>query len=243
MSKQLFEKILEFDTNEYLENDLANIDFNCNISIDMINDPKYISKKIVNLLGKSDGYYYIYKDSYTSKKTSDVITFQYKCSQCKSLVKRPRKHEFVKNQRDRIPIERFNCNGSIKIKFKMGINIVDIYQILEYDNFNLTQKQVHAWWSILIKQEYIRDDKNQLDSAEILLNKYGYKTLINEESMQNPSNSNEDNILNNITNLINNESTQLKIINPTSDDDDDQMQLFKDYMQSIKNIRITRKYW
>ncbi|RGB22296.1 hypothetical protein C1646_776326 [Rhizophagus diaphanus] len=33
MSKQLFERILEINTNKYLENDLTNnIDFNCNIS-------------------------------------------------------------------------------------------------------------------------------------------------------------------------------------------------------------------
>ena len=81
MSKQLFEKILEINTNEYLENDLISIDFNCNISIDMMDDePKKISKLIVDLLGESDGYYYIYKDSYTSKKASNILTFLYKFS-------------------------------------------------------------------------------------------------------------------------------------------------------------------
>ena len=52
---------------KYLENDLTGIDFNCNISIEMNNDSKTISKTIANLLGKSVGYYYIYKDSYTLK--------------------------------------------------------------------------------------------------------------------------------------------------------------------------------
>ncbi|PKB99538.1 hypothetical protein RhiirA5_429524 [Rhizophagus irregularis] len=32
-------------------------------------------------------------DSYTSEKASDILTFRYKCSQCKSLAKRPRKNE------------------------------------------------------------------------------------------------------------------------------------------------------
>ncbi|CAB4407977.1 unnamed protein product [Rhizophagus irregularis] len=33
MSKQLFERILEINTNEYLENDLTSrVDFNCNVS-------------------------------------------------------------------------------------------------------------------------------------------------------------------------------------------------------------------
>ncbi|CAB4402233.1 unnamed protein product [Rhizophagus irregularis] len=106
MSKQLFVKILEIDTNEYLENDLTGIDFNCNISINMMDDdPKKLSKMIIDLISESDGYYYIYKDSYTSKKASDILIFRYKCSQCKSLAKRPRKNESIEKQRDRIPIE------------------------------------------------------------------------------------------------------------------------------------------
>ncbi|PKB97640.1 hypothetical protein RhiirA5_432739 [Rhizophagus irregularis] len=93
-----FKLILEIDTNEYLENDLTGIDFNCN-KIDMMDDnPKKLSK-IIDLIGESDGYYYIYKDSYTSKKASDILTFRYKCSQCKSLAKRPRKNESIEKQR------------------------------------------------------------------------------------------------------------------------------------------------
>lgn len=214
MSNRLFEKILEIDANEYLETDLTGIDFSCNISVDMIDgDPKKISKTIVELLGESDGYYYIYKDSYNSKKEFDVLTFWYKCSQCQSLAKKPRKHESIENQRDQIPIERFDCNGSIKITLKMEIKIAtihlqhsiihkrperfgidesikeeirknihlnpsDIYRILECNNSNLTQKQVHAWWSTLIKQKYIRNNEDQLDSAEILLKEYGYQILL-----------------------------------------------------------------
>ncbi|CAB4435258.1 unnamed protein product [Rhizophagus irregularis] len=50
--------------------------------------------------------------------------------------------------------------------------------------------------------------------------------------MQNPpSNSNRDNTLSNITNLMdNNKTAQFAIVNSMSDNDDDQkMQLFKDY--------------
>ena len=128
MSRCLFEKILEIDTNEYLENNLMGINFNCNILIDMIDgDPKKISKMITELLGESDGYYYIYKDSYDLKKASDVLIFWYKCSQCQSLAKRPRKHESIENQRDRIPIERFNCNGLIKITLNMEIKTASVH--------------------------------------------------------------------------------------------------------------------
>ncbi len=76
MSKCLFEKILEINTNKYLENDLMDINFNCNISIDMMDgDSKKISKMIIELLGESDGYYYIYKNSYNLKKASNVLIF------------------------------------------------------------------------------------------------------------------------------------------------------------------------
>jgi hypothetical protein len=37
----------------------------------MDDDPKKLSK-IIDLIGESDGYYYIYKDSYTSMKASDI---------------------------------------------------------------------------------------------------------------------------------------------------------------------------
>ncbi|PKY40067.1 hypothetical protein RhiirA4_415555 [Rhizophagus irregularis] len=171
MSKQLFVKILEIDTNEYLENDLTGIDFNCNISIDMMDDdPKKLSKMIIDLISESDGYYYIYKDSYTSKKASDILIFRYKCSQFNL------QHSIIHKRP-----ERFGVNENIKEEIRKNIHLTpsDIYRILEHDNPNLTQKQVHAWWSMLIKQEYIRDDKNQLNSAEVLLNEYGYKTLLN----------------------------------------------------------------
>ncbi|CAG8583514.1 9960_t:CDS:2 [Cetraspora pellucida] len=161
ISKQLYEKILTLNTNEYLENDLLGIDFKCEFLIDtMDDDSKILSKTIAELIGESDEYYYIFKNSYNSKK---------------NLIK----HESIEKQRDRIPIERFNCNGLIKIIINMELKIAsihlqhsiihkqseqfgvnenikeeiqknihfvpsDIYQILEYDNPNLTQKQVHA---------------------------------------------------------------------------------------------------
>ena len=48
MPKQLlFKKILEIDTNEYLENSLTSIDFNCNISIDMMVQRKYLRLSLI----------------------------------------------------------------------------------------------------------------------------------------------------------------------------------------------------
>ncbi|GBC24268.2 hypothetical protein GLOIN_2v1773680 [Rhizophagus irregularis DAOM 181602=DAOM 197198] len=75
-----------------------------------------------------------------------------------------------------------------------------------------------------------------------------------EKSMQNPpSNSNRDNTLSNITSLMDNKKTaQFAIVNSMSDDDDDQkMQLFKDYKlilcQALKIVEeqdnIGNKRW
>ncbi|CAB4474936.1 unnamed protein product [Rhizophagus irregularis] len=72
--------------------------------------------------------------------------------------------------------------------------------------------------------------------------------------MQNPpSNSNRDNTLSNITSLMDNKKTaQFAIVNSMSDDDDDQkMQLFKDYKlilcQALKIVEeqdnIGNKRW
>ncbi|CAG8759481.1 1975_t:CDS:1, partial [Dentiscutata erythropus] len=56
----VYNKIIEISTNEYMKNELNGIDFKCNISLeDFEDDPKEISNKINNTIGKNDGYYYI----------------------------------------------------------------------------------------------------------------------------------------------------------------------------------------
>ncbi|CAG8653296.1 28384_t:CDS:2 [Gigaspora margarita] len=197
MSNKLYEQILEINTNEYFENESAEIDFKCNILLDINEeDPQKLSKIITELLGNADGYYYIYKDCYSSTKDN-----------------KPRKQECIENQRDQIPIDRFDCNGRIKIVLNLrlksalihlqhlmlhkrperfGVNETikeeikknihlspsKIYQILENYYPNLTQKQVHAWWSTLLKQEYVRDNENQLNSAKRFLIERGYRIVL-----------------------------------------------------------------
>ncbi|CAB4389855.1 unnamed protein product [Rhizophagus irregularis] len=76
---------------------------------------------------------------------------------------------------------------------------------------------------------YLENDLTSVQRQEIV---YPFIFLPGEKSMQNPpSNSNRDNTLSNITNLMDNKKTaQFAIVNSMSDDDDDQkMQLFKDY--------------
>ncbi|RGB23213.1 hypothetical protein C1646_774840 [Rhizophagus diaphanus] len=77
--------------------------------------------------------------------------------------------------------------------------------------------------------KYLEHDLTNIQRQEI----YTFIFLPGEKSMQNPPfNSNRDNTLSNITNLMdnNNKTAQFTIVNSMSDDDDDQkMQLFKDY--------------
>ncbi|CAG8794566.1 5655_t:CDS:1, partial [Racocetra fulgida] len=134
--------------------------------------------------------------------------------------KRPRKHENFHKQRDRGYIERFSCNGTLKIVLNMETNIAtidlqhnllhkrpdrfntsddikaeikknihltpaDIFKQLEQQNPNLTQKQVHAWWSYFLKKEYICDENDQLNSARILVEQNKCKiTLFNTQNIQ-----------------------------------------------------------
>lgn len=187
MARQLYNKTIKISTNEYMENELNGIDFKCDISLeDFEDDPKNISNKIKNIIGENDGYYYIYTDTYNSKKTSQLSTFRYRCSQCRNLAKKPKKHENIENQRDRPSIQRFDCKGTIKIVINIEANYAsvhlkhstihkrpdryrvskeikleiqknlhlspsEIYKQLEQEHLDLTQKQVHAWWSSFIK--------------------------------------------------------------------------------------------
>ena len=151
---------------------------------------------------------YSYQKAYQSK---DSLTMWYYCSQNCTLAKRPRKHENQDKQRDREYIERYDCNGVLKISLnvetqiakinlqhnllhkrpdRFGVNNIikeeikrnlhltpsDIFKQLEQQYPNLTQKQVHAWWSYFIKETYVRDD-NQLLSAQMLLYENNYELL------------------------------------------------------------------
>ena len=51
-----------------------------------------IAKKITNLIGDSDGYYYIYLNVFNSIKNNELYTFQYHCSQSQNLAKKSHKN-------------------------------------------------------------------------------------------------------------------------------------------------------
>ncbi|CAG8510232.1 3237_t:CDS:1, partial [Cetraspora pellucida] len=131
MVEKLFNEISLVGSDEYFENDSDGINFKSIIGLNDFKNqgdtPQEIAKKIANLIGDSDGYYYIYFNYYSSKKDNELHTFQYRCSQCRSLAKKPRKHQDPECQRDRGSIERFDCSGTLRISINMITNNVSIY--------------------------------------------------------------------------------------------------------------------
>ena len=72
--------------------------------------------------------------------------------------------------------DRFGLDDTIKEEIKKNIHLTpsDIFKQLEQQYPDLTQKQVHAWWTYFIKEVYMRND-NQLLSAQKLLYEYKYE--------------------------------------------------------------------
>ena len=148
------------------------------------------------------------------KKNNCIYNFCYKCSQNSNLTKRSRKIEDISKQRDRKPIERFNCNGILKIEIDINsktafiqllhdlihdrpekINVMqdiknfikdrlnqspaEIFNQLELDNPNLTQKQCHFWWTEFIRKEFQRNS-DQLKSSILLLEEYNNEIIMQD---------------------------------------------------------------
>ncbi|CAG8779152.1 37717_t:CDS:10, partial [Gigaspora margarita] len=179
MAEELFNKISLVVSDEYFENDLDGINFKSIIVLDNFKDkedtPQEIAKKIANLIGDSDGYYYIYLNYYGLKKKDELHTFQYRCSQCRSLAKKPRKHQDSELQRDRESIERFDFTEEIKNVIQ-DLMPSDIYRILETNHPEITQKQIHAWWTTFIKKSFVTPFFEQFKKNKEIFVDATYKT-------------------------------------------------------------------
>ncbi|CAB5174028.1 unnamed protein product [Rhizophagus irregularis] len=130
VKKKLYDKIVEIGSNEYLENKENGVLFSCILIMEnelLKEEPCNISKQVAKLVEQADGYYYIYKDHYLSKKSDGIYTYWYYCSQCQQLAKKPRKNEDLNKQRDREYIKRFDCNGLITISINMNTFLVTIH--------------------------------------------------------------------------------------------------------------------
>ncbi|CAB5384510.1 unnamed protein product [Rhizophagus irregularis] len=130
VKKKLYDKIVEIGSNEYLENKENGVLFSCILIMEnelLKEEPCNISKQVAKLVEQADGYYYIYKEHYLSKKSDGIYTYWYYCSQCQQLAKKPRKNEDLNKQRDREYIKRFDCNGLITISINMNTFLVTIH--------------------------------------------------------------------------------------------------------------------
>ncbi|CAG8793751.1 13832_t:CDS:2, partial [Racocetra fulgida] len=102
---------------------------------------KEVADLIKEIIGECDGYKYIFDHKYEALK-GDNITFYYRCSQSQILENKTRKGK--EKQRDKVSIERFSCNGLLRI-------IISNHQIAD---INLVHKILH-----------IRPNRFEMDSS------------------------------------------------------------------------------
>jgi hypothetical protein len=74
--------------------------------------------------------------------------------------------------------ERYLINEETKefINSQIHLSPAEIFGQLELKNPNITQKQIHYWWTKLMKKNYERN-QNQLISAHLLLNENNYNII------------------------------------------------------------------
>jgi hypothetical protein len=75
--------------------------------------------------------------------------------------------------------EKINISQEIKnfIRDRLHESPVKIFNQLEINNPNLTQKQCHFWWTEFIKKEF-QKDSNQLKSSLLLLEENNKKIIM-----------------------------------------------------------------
>jgi hypothetical protein len=75
--------------------------------------------------------------------------------------------------------ERHLINEDIKefINSQLHLTPAEIFSQLESNNPNITQKQIHYWWTQLMKKNYERNS-DQLISTHLLLNEQNYNIIL-----------------------------------------------------------------
>ncbi|CAG8651404.1 2613_t:CDS:2 [Rhizophagus irregularis] len=99
--------------------------FSCLIDISLLDgDSKQIANTLVGIIADVDEYSWVYNTKYDGKQES--VTYWYVCSQRVNLEKQPRKHQDLLKQRDTPSMNRFNCEGYIRINVNQTTNIAKI---------------------------------------------------------------------------------------------------------------------
>ncbi|CAG8807670.1 6120_t:CDS:2, partial [Racocetra persica] len=72
-----------------------------------------------------------------------------------------------------------NLIEEIKNKIKANFHLMpsEIYRTLECNYPEITQKQIHIWWTIFIQEQFIRDS-DQIKSSKILLEEHNYQIVM-----------------------------------------------------------------
>jgi len=85
-------------------------------------------------------------------------------------------HDLIHNRPEKI-----NITQEVKdfIKDRLHQTPAEIFNQLEVDNPNLTQKQCHYWWTELIRKEFQRDS-DQLKSSLLLLKEYNKEVIMQD---------------------------------------------------------------
>jgi len=75
--------------------------------------------------------------------------------------------------------EKNGVTQEIKDQIRQQLHLApkDIFASIESNYLNLTQKQVHYWWTNLMQQQY-RRDTDQLISARYLLQESGFTIIL-----------------------------------------------------------------
>ncbi|CAG8436323.1 3850_t:CDS:2, partial [Scutellospora calospora] len=121
--------LLELHTNSIIaennkENNQLGIHYSCTVDISSYNESsKEIADNLINIVSDTDEYSWIYNNKYDGKQATSIWYF---CSQRVNMAKKPRKHNDPEKQRDTKTMERFDCNGCIKVNINLTLQIARI---------------------------------------------------------------------------------------------------------------------
>ena len=111
---------------------------------------KDLANEIVELIEDVDKYNWTYHHQHINKES---ISYWYFCSQRDILAKKPRKHIELSKQRDVSSMERYKCDGFIKVSIDKTMEIAEVTLIHKI----LHQKPVDTYVSQEVK-DFIKDN-------------------------------------------------------------------------------------
>ncbi|KAJ7574252.1 hypothetical protein C8J56DRAFT_1126211, partial [Mycena floridula] len=81
-----------------------------------------IARRIARVIYEKIGYRFIYKNTETSQTSGSIKTFVFFCAQLKGQETKQHLVEDPENRRSTLKMDRFDCNGWLRIKMTDGDN-------------------------------------------------------------------------------------------------------------------------